>query len=284
MVGNLHHHRHVMLDEQDRGVGVVADAEEQGVEFGRLARVEAGGGFVEAQQDGIGAHGAGDFETALGAVRQFPGGIVGPVIEADPLQPVRRLFRRLLLGPGIGRQPQNAEHRHAGCAHQNVVLRHQQVFQRGHAGKQADVLEGAGDVRRRGHAEIGHAVEVELLAIGMRHGEQPGGRLVEAGDAVEHRGLARAIGTDEAGDVAARGGEIQVVHGGEAAKAHSQMIDAQNFVRRNLGRHQPWPSLILSMPIAFFSCRKAVGCRTETKPRGFHSMMMTMALPKISMR
>ena len=46
---------------------------------GALARVEAGGGLVEAQQHGVGAHGARDLEPALVAVGQVAGRIVGAV-------------------------------------------------------------------------------------------------------------------------------------------------------------------------------------------------------------
>ena len=61
------------------------------VEFGAFAIVEAGGGFVEAQQHRVGTHGAGDLEPALRAVGQRAGGIVGAVGEADAIEPVARL-------------------------------------------------------------------------------------------------------------------------------------------------------------------------------------------------
>ena len=54
------------------------------------------------------------------------------------------------------------------------------------------------------------------------------GRLVEAGDAVEHGGLAGAVRADQRGDVAARGREREVVDGDEAAEAHGQMVDPQD--------------------------------------------------------
>ena len=50
VVGNLHHHRHVVLDQQDRGAVLVADGAQQRVELGALARVEAGRRLVEAEQ------------------------------------------------------------------------------------------------------------------------------------------------------------------------------------------------------------------------------------------
>ena len=66
----------------------------------------------------------------------------------------------------------------------HVVL-HTQV------GKQADVLEGAGDA---GPVDLGSAHAVGVLAI-----EQDGapGGLIHLGEQVEHRGLARAVGADK---------------------------------------------------------------------------------------
>ena len=58
------------------------------VELGGLARVEAGGGLVEAEQRRLGAHGARDLEAALGAVGQVAGRIVRALGEGDLVEPV----------------------------------------------------------------------------------------------------------------------------------------------------------------------------------------------------
>ena len=57
--------------------------------MGAFARVEAGRGFIQAEQHRIGAHGARDFEAALRAIGQIAGGIVGTVCQADSVQPLR---------------------------------------------------------------------------------------------------------------------------------------------------------------------------------------------------
>ena len=147
MVGNLHHDRHVVLDQQDRGVVVVADRAQERVEIGRFARIEAGGRLVEAEQHRIGAHGAGDLEPALGAVGQLAGRIVGAVDQADLVEPVFRALDRLGLAGAVARRADQAEHRHAARAHQRIVVRDQQVFEHRHALEQADVLERARDLR-----------------------------------------------------------------------------------------------------------------------------------------
>ena len=84
---------------------LVANEAEQRVEFGRLARVEAGGRLVEAEEHGIGAHGAGDLQPALGAIGQVPGRVVGAVDQADPLQPIGRLLHRLCSGRAVAGRP-----------------------------------------------------------------------------------------------------------------------------------------------------------------------------------
>ncbi len=95
MVGDLHHHRHVVLDQQDGGAVLLADREQQRVELEALARVEAGGRLVEAEQHRIGAHRARDFEPALVAIGQVAGGIVGAVDQVDLVEPVLGLLDRL---------------------------------------------------------------------------------------------------------------------------------------------------------------------------------------------
>ena len=84
------------------------------------------------------------------------------------------------------------------------MLGDHEVFEHGHAGEQADVLEGARHLGMLRDAEIVHALEQEFAAVRMAQHDHALGRLVEAGDAVEDRGLAGAVGADERGDVVAR--------------------------------------------------------------------------------
>ena len=166
------------------------------------------------------------------------------------------LLDRGVLRAAERRQPENAEDREAGGAHQRVVLRDQQVFQHGHAAEQPDILEGAGDPRMMGDQVVRHAFEQEQRALAphpalRRAGRQrvemrpdrwiaalqrdaAFGRLVEAGDAVEHRGLAGAVRTDQRGDLAMAGDEGQVVHGDQPAEAHGEMLDAAARHRRDV--------------------------------------------------
>ena len=133
-----------------------------------LARVQSGGRLVKAQQRRFGAHRARDFETALIAIGQIAGGIVGAVEQADAVEPARRLIDGVLLGGAPGRGADQPEEGKAGGAHQRIVLRDHQVLERGHAGKQPDVLEGARDLGLFGNPEIVQPFELDVAAVIMR--------------------------------------------------------------------------------------------------------------------
>jgi hypothetical protein len=97
------------------------------------------------------------------------------------------------------------------------VLRDHQVFQRRHAWKQPDVLEGARDLGLFRDPEIVQALELDNPAVTMRQPQGAAGWPVESGDAVEHGGLAGAVRSDQCGDLAPLRGKRQIVHGDDAA-------------------------------------------------------------------
>ena len=123
VVGDLHHHRHVVLDQQDRGGVVVADRQQQLVELGALARIEAGGRLVEAEQHRIGAHGARDLEPPLRAVGQVAGRIVGALesgrscpASSAPSRSRRCSARAIDVGAEHAEQREAGRDASAGCA------------------------------------------------------------------------------------------------------------------------------------------------------------------------
>src|SRR4051812_18431956 len=282
VVGDLHHHRHVVLDEEDRDAVLLANGQKQLVQLQAFARVEAGGRLVEAKQRWVRAHGARDLEPALGPIGQVAGRVVGPVEKVDLVEPIACLLDRLQLRPGVAADPENAEEGEAGGDHQRVVLGDKQVLEHRHAGEQADVLEGASDLRLPGDAVAGEPLEEVRRAVRVTQRDHALGRLVEAGDAVEDRGLAGAVRPDESGDVASPGLEGEVVHRDEAAEAHGQVLDREDRVA---GRsHQPCPSFTSAPEIAFLSFRMTDGSRVAMSPRGRQTIIATMASPKIRRR
>ena len=227
-----------MFDQQDGDDLFLLDVTQQAVQFFGLARVEAGGRFVETQQHGLGAHGAGDFEAPLGAIGQVARRIVGAVDEPDLLQPVRRQFDGLLVGFPVDAGAEDAAHRIARGPHQSVVLRHHKVLENRHAGKQPDVLKGPGNMGALRNAEIIHPLEQKFITAIMLQDDAAFGRLVEAGDAVEHRGLAGTVGADQRRDIIALGLEREIADGCQSAKTHRQVFDPEQRRGRILP-HQP---------------------------------------------
>src|SRR5215510_944221 len=73
------------------------------------------------------------------------------------------------------------------------------------------------------------------------------------------------------------GGERQL-DGDDAAKAHRQAVDEEDFLAH------PCPSLTRSEEIAWFFSRNTVGARWPTRPRGRQIISSTMARPNTSMR
>ena len=168
VVGNFHHHRHVVLDQQDRRAVVSADREQELAQRGAFARVQSGCRLVETEQGRFGTHRTRDFEPALIAVRQITRGVVGALQQSNAIEPASGQIDRLLFGRAPGWHADQPEKGQARSAHQRVVLRHHQVFERGHAGKQPDVLEGARDFCKFRNAEIVQTLELDGSAVIMR--------------------------------------------------------------------------------------------------------------------
>jgi hypothetical protein len=223
MVGDLHHHAHVVLDQQYADAVDVANRDQQVIELGRFARIEPGRRLVEAEQPRPGAHGPRDLKTPLGTVGQLAGRPVGIGHEMDALQPAARDTDGRRLGIAEALQAEQAEHAHARGKHQLVVLGDHQVLQHRHARKQANVLERPRHFGLLADLVAQHALQ-QVLAIGPQ-GQPSHGRLVEAGDAIKDRRLARAVGTDDRGYLARPGGEGDIVDRNEAAEPHREVLD-----------------------------------------------------------
>src|SRR5258706_8885738 len=135
-------------------------------------------------------------------------------------------------------------------------------------------------------------------------------RLVEAGDAVEHRRLAGAVRPDQCGDVATSGRERKIVDGHQAAEAHAEVLDAQHgrevrgssrlaWARAGSRRVvacevHPWRSRTSEACVSSLcgaregkarrGLRNVEGSRVAISPRGRQTMISTIAKPNSSMR
>ena len=98
---------------------------------------------------------------------------------------------------------------------------HQNVLDDAHLGEEAQVLEGSGDAA--GDDLLGR-LAIDAL---VQEGDRALGDLVDAGEYVEHRGLARAVGADQGDDLALVDVEADVVHGAQAAELDRDVFNIQ---------------------------------------------------------
>src|SRR3546814_5372765 len=76
-------------------------------------------------------------------------------------------------------------------------------------------------------------LQQEALAVGMLQAQPADRRLVEAGQAVEHRGLAGTVGADDGGDLAVPGREADVIDRDPAAEPDGQVLDREQRPNAN---------------------------------------------------
>src|SRR5271166_2495569 len=188
------------------------------------------------------------------------------------------------------------------------MLSHEQVFENRHPGEEPNVLEGTGHARRSRYLEAGHSLQEKDRAIGrgaplfslegdvgqsvkcraasMYERDASLAGLVEPRNAVEDRGLARAVRADDGGDVAAPRREGEAVNSDEPAEAHGEILHAEDFVSFSgcAHAHELRPSLTKLKDMPRASCRKADGVRPARSPCRRQTMTSTMDKPKISMR
>ena len=173
-----------------------------------LARVEAGGRLVEAEQHAARCTSrarsrAGAGRRRAGCRRSSRRASVRPM----RVEPVRARARppRASACAVAG----EAEQRRARCSRTPAsaccAARRSGSPARSLA-EQADVLEGARE-RLRARSGSRPSARAAARAVVAVEGELADGRLVEAGQAVEHRGLAGAVRADDRGDLALVRGE-----------------------------------------------------------------------------
>ena len=71
---------------------------------------------------------------------------------------------------------------------------------------------------------------LQIDAVAVAQAQAAFARFVEAGDAIEHGGLAGAVRPDQRGDLALSRVERQVIDRDQAAEAHGQMLDLEQDI------------------------------------------------------
>ena len=193
-------HVDVVLDQQDRGAVLALDVLEGAYELRGLVAIEAGRGLVEQHEERIGHERAGDLDEASASEAEGLDRPIGHVVEPEELQ--RVVHARALVDRGLG-QVQAVLPESAGAVAR--ALCDQEVVAHGHAAEELDALERPSEAEPgspvdRGARDVA-AVEHDGPAVGPEHAEQ----------AVEERGLARAVRADESDGFARLDGDRDVV-------------------------------------------------------------------------
>ena len=111
-------------------------------------------------------------------------------------------------------------------AAKGMVQADQHVLQRGHFAEQLHVLEGAGDARQRDGR--GRASQYRSV----HEGHRAGGGLVDPGEHVHHRALARAVGADQSMDGAAAHRQVDLVERLQPAELHQHLLRLHQHLLR----------------------------------------------------
>jgi hypothetical protein len=135
---------------------------------------------------------------------------------------------------------------------------HEEILERGKLGEDADDLEGPPD------ALVKDLVGLEAVDAPPLEPDLPAVDLLHPGDAVEQRGLARAVGADEPVDMPRLEGERHAVHRRDAAEALHHAVHLEQ------GSHQ-------IVRGRWYFC-----CSTPRMPRGMRSTTVMMMAPKRS--
>src|SRR5712692_9222370 len=243
-IRDLHHHPHVVLDEEQGALALLHQPAQQCHQAAGLALGHARGGLVEQQQRRIGGERARQLEASLVAVGQVARELVGLVPQAGHFEELGAVLPLppLLLPPALV----TGDHVPEGQG-DPAVHAHQHVLDGGHPREQADVLEGAADAQR------GDLVGAPTQDRGAPERHDTFLRHVDPGEHVEERGLARSVGTDDRGDVTFLEREVHRVQRGQPAEAlahgpgleqRHQGFSVNSRCRRFAGR-MPWGRKII---------------------------------------
>src|SRR5450756_1293341 len=215
---HAHDHPHLVLDEQDSQVELVAQPVDHFQQFVCLCWVHAGCGLVQDEELGFGGKSSRDFQPALGPVGEGTRDVGSMSLKVEQAQEVDGVVVDKLLALPV-----------LACVQEriSVAVRHMEVIGNldvvDNAGlaEQADVLERAGDPC------LGDLVG--FLAHNVLSVEDDGtlGRRIDTGDHVEDGRLASAVGSDEADDLAMLQLDVEVGNSAQTAKELSEMLNVE---------------------------------------------------------
>src|SRR5215211_1347217 len=269
-VGDVHHDLHVVFDQEDRQVAFFSQLLHERGEAGRLLRVHPRGGLVQQQQGGVGREGPGYLDPPLVAVGQVRRRLLVDLLaQADvPKRLARLLADRLLLLP----HPRRAQHRSEQPRLHPRVLADHDVLDGRHRLEEADVLERPRD------AGLRDPVRARAGDVAVLEGDLARGGLVEAGEQVEERGLARPVRADDGDDRALRDVERHLADGEQAAERLGHLV---GFEDAPVAVAHAWTSNRASSLATPPSVSSTSRLRSGSRPCGLSTIMITSRNPKM---
>src|SRR6202165_2183089 len=170
--------------------------------------------LLEQQQHRVDAQRAGDLDDTLLAERQAARERIDLVAKADAFDLARRLRQQFRLVGAV-----ETEHAGDGTGMAAQMRADRDVFQHTHVRHQFDMLEGAGD------AELCYFLWRRVVDFPAENRDRAARRGEHAGDQVEGRALAGAVGADQGDDFARLDVEGDVVDRDHAAELLARMVD-----------------------------------------------------------
>ena len=217
-MGQRGDHADVVLDEEDGRAGRVQLADEVG-ELRALCRPQAGGRLVEKQQPGPAGQRPRHLEAALLAQRQALGRPVRQLEQSDAVQALLGLGADLPLLPALGRRAERGGHQ---ARPRTSVGTHHHVLQQRHACEQPGSLEH--DRHTAARPDVGW----QPVDVRPGQADRAGVRTQVAGDQVEQRRLAGAVGTDHPAQLALGDLEADVPVGVDTAEVFGHPFDLEH--------------------------------------------------------
>ena len=226
-VAHAHDDVHVVLD-QDHRDAVLADLADEADQLLDVGRGQAGGGLVEQQQLRVEREGARDLEQALLAVGQVARFLGRERAEADELEQAERArlgARRARAGSAA------ASARRSTRLLRKVWCRPTRTFCSAVISPNSCTFWNV-----RAMPESAMSDDVRPTTDLPANDDRACRRLVDAGQHVHHRALARAVRADQAVDRAALDDEVDVVERLQAAELHQHLAGLEDVAGRAAAR------------------------------------------------
>src|SRR6185312_11271315 len=209
---------HVMLDKEHSEIAVAADLPDQVAEDVDFLVVEAAGRLVEQQDLRVCGERAGELDALLGAKRQARHRGMRHAFEVEIVEDVMNFLVDGSLAPADPGELQRIADDVAGGAGMGAdadVVQYREILEEG------DILEGAAD------ADLRNSMRRPRQNAHAFHQDIALARLIEPGEAIEESGLAGAVRTDQAKDLALMHVEGNAIQRDDAAEHDADVADRE---------------------------------------------------------